>query len=97
MKPISPVAYEILRKTDGAVSLSINAGLLDFEPVKCQLSDDTLTVFNATQTEAVTLLKLPEDVITCLEENSTFPFFEFATFGVFRSLDLVVLQPESAS
>lgn len=92
---MKPVAYEILRKEGGDVALSVNAGLLNFEPAKCWLMQDVLVVANALGASAVTLLQLPADVLTYLEENTSLPFFEFATFGVFKSCDLTILQPES--
>ena len=95
MQSMKPVAYEILRKEAGAVALSVNAGLLNFEPFKCWLNQDVLVVANEMGTSAVTLLQLPADVVTYMQENSNLPFFEFATFGVFKSCDLIILQPES--
>lgn len=102
MQVIKPIAYEILRRDDGMVAISTNAGLIDFEPGFIRIRHGNVFVHEQearpgqpeTRQEdlrAVELVDVGGDVIERAVRDKVLRLFEFASFGLTGAHTLAVV------
>ncbi len=89
-KSMTPIPYEILRRTDGAMALSVSVGSIPFEPSQISLGKVDGLIFSADGKECVCLCALPPDVMAYVALKGGLPLLEFGPLGLFASHALVL-------
>lgn len=90
MQSIKPIAYEILRRNDGMVAISVNSGLIDFEPGSVRIRKGSVFVqeklnpknVGVTDQRAIELVDVGVDVLERMGAERCLRLFEFASFGM---------------
>lgn len=86
--------YEILRRDDGVIALSANAGQIDFTPAAVTIEGNNL-VLEADTGKAV-LANLSADALDYLRRAGEISFFEFSTLGAHAAHRLVLREGAQA-
>lgn len=87
MQAIHPIAYEILRRDDGMLAMSVNAGLIDFEPGAIRIRKGSVFVLEKMpparlERRTVELAAVGDEVIGRVVSEKFLRLFEFASFGM---------------
>ncbi len=77
------IPYEILRRADGAVALSANAGEIEFSPTCVVVENNDLLLRGSAgpSLQVVRLRDVPADVHLVLQKTSKVPFLAFTGAG----------------
>ena len=85
------IPYEILRRSDGLVALSCNAGLMPKEPFGVILHPGKITVMSDKDTPMVILNGVPPADLTTLYKQKKLYFIEAMRQGIFSEKEIPVL------
>ncbi len=80
--PVNPIPYEILRRKDGALAISANAGLITFEPALVRIEGADIKVCGKLPVQQVRIVNPGEDVLSYVQSEGALRFFQFASFGM---------------
>lgn len=82
--------YEILRRADGLVALSMNVGLIEFAPAwVTRVGADDLLIEGAASAASPPFMgllrKVPSDVLASIDQNRSLRLYEFSAMGPFKA------------
>lgn len=89
---ITALPYEILRRDDGRIALSLNAGLIDFDPQYVAVQQEDFVVFDADRHPKVKLCQVAQDVRDRLSQDGYVTIFEFVSGGIFAAHRLKMMR-----
>lgn len=89
---ITALPYEILRRDDGRLALSVNAGLIDFDPQYAAVDQDDFVLFDADRHPKVKLCQVAQDVRDRLKQDGYVTIFEFVSVGIAASHRLSLIE-----
>jgi hypothetical protein len=82
---IASIPFEIIRRGDGRVALSVNAGRIPYEPRTLQEHPQGLMVQGASREERTLLACRETDVLSAFRKDKLMRLYEFSPVGLFAS------------
>lgn len=82
------LSYEILRREDGMIALSVNAGRFSAKPLALELDAADGLVRSGRGDMIARFANLPDDLISYARESGGIEIYEFGTFGMLGQHEL---------
>ena len=82
---VLPIPFEVLRRADGRVALSVNAGTLAFSPQRLQAHARGLVVCGARRADRALICCRDGDVWARLQAQRALRLYEFSSMGLMAS------------
>lgn len=79
------IPYEILRRNDGVMALSVNAGLIGFKPAHFHMENGCAIITSLERRSTVTLVNIAKDAALFFSKTKLVRLYEFNAAGIHQA------------